>query len=77
MRRDGNVSRSDGDIRDRHRGCERTGAWPFRAGSLRFSGGITGARGHVGDNRRLNRLVTAAKRPGHVATSHPVNGCPP
>jgi hypothetical protein len=45
-------------------------------GTLQFSGGITGARGHVGDNWGLKRLIGAAKHPGRLATTHFVYGCP-
>jgi hypothetical protein len=45
-------------------------------GSLLFSGGITGARGHVGDNWGTKRLVSAAGHPGRLVTTHSVYGCP-
>ena len=51
-----------------------------KAGRLLFSGGITGARGHEGDNAGLDTLITLAQggvRPG-VATAPartPVYGC--
>jgi len=45
-------------------------------GTLRFSGGITGARGHVGDNWGLRSLVAAGAHSGRDATIHAVYGCP-
>lgn len=46
------------------------------AGTLQFAGGITGARGHVGENVALASL--RARLGGHAtsAPSHPVYGCP-
>lgn len=45
-------------------------------GTLRFSGGLTGARGHLGSNRGLD-LVTSLLRTGACqAGSAPVYGCP-
>jgi hypothetical protein len=44
-------------------------------GRLRFSGGITGARGHVGDNASLDRAVGALEARDSVPASGPVFGC--
>ena len=45
-------------------------------GCLRFSGGITAARGHVGDNVGRQSLVSLVHT-GSAATTHtPVFGCP-
>jgi len=46
------------------------------SGKLRFSGGITGARGHVGDNWGAKRLTNAVAHPELAATTHGVYGCP-
>jgi hypothetical protein len=45
-------------------------------GSLRFSGGITAARGHEGENDGLDAAVEAAAGRPALAATHPVFGCP-
>ena len=45
-----------------------------RAGQLVFSGGITGGRGHVGDNESRRDLI-AALRGGDQVLEHPIFGC--
>jgi hypothetical protein len=46
------------------------------AGKLLFAGGITGARGHMGDNAGLARIVSLV-RPGSAdRTASSVFGCP-
>jgi len=45
------------------------------AGQLLFSGGITGARGHEGDNLGLRRVVALAKEGKADRRSSPVFGC--
>jgi hypothetical protein len=49
-------------------------------GELRFSGGITSARGHMGGNEQQDRLLAAlaAAAPTSTAprTAGPVFGCP-
>jgi hypothetical protein len=47
-----------------------------RLGGLRFSGGITGSRGHRGDNAGMAAVIALGRGapPGHAAT--PVYGCP-
>jgi hypothetical protein len=44
-------------------------------GALRFSGGITAARGHVGENDGVDRALAAIGSPGRVASGSPVFGC--
>jgi hypothetical protein len=44
-------------------------------GRLRFSGGITGARGHFGDNASLDRAVGSLSGGVERAASSPVYGC--
>ena len=44
-------------------------------GALLFSGGITGARGHAGDNAGRSSIVTLLNRAGAVTTSTNVFGC--
>lgn len=44
-------------------------------GSLVFSGGITGARGHVGDNAGRQLLLAQLARATGVARAHAVFGC--
>jgi hypothetical protein len=46
------------------------------AGQLRFSGGITAARGHEGDNPGRRGLLTALDGEAPEALHHPVFGCP-
>jgi hypothetical protein len=45
-----------------------------RNGRLTFSGGITGGRGHVGDNESRRDLIVAL-RGGDFAHEHPIFGC--
>jgi hypothetical protein len=45
-----------------------------REGRLTFSGGITGARGHIGDNEGRRGLVAALHGSDH-AHEHPIFGC--
>jgi len=47
-----------------------------RDGALRFSGGITGSRGHEGDNPGLSALTEALGPAGGRGTNAPVYGCP-
>jgi hypothetical protein len=44
-------------------------------GRLVFSGGITAARGHVGDNLGLERAVASLRADGATCGSSPVFGC--
>jgi hypothetical protein len=45
-------------------------------GQLQFSGGITGTRGHVGDNRHLQQVInTLAGNGGGQSPFAPVYGC--
>ncbi len=71
------VVADDGGARSRAFGALTSGhaALFDAAGRLRFAGGITGARGHAGDNEgRASVLALLADRP---ASSHtPVFGCP-
>ena len=46
-----------------------------RAGRLAFSGGITGARGHVGDNDGRRGLILALRDGAIRPNEHPVFGC--
>lgn len=43
-------------------------------GTLMYSGGITGARGHVGDNAGRRDMIAALRGDGH-APEHPIFGC--
>jgi hypothetical protein len=45
-------------------------------GTLRFSGGITAARGHEGDNTGRDAVVALAMGEAPAASSTPVFGCP-
>lgn len=45
-------------------------------GRLQFSGGITGSRGHVGDNVGLRTIKQLLQRPVPTAEQHAVFGCP-
>lgn len=45
------------------------------AGKLQFSGGITTARGHAGDNAGRRRLIAALRTPDHRQSGAPVFGC--
>lgn len=45
-------------------------------GRLLFSGGITGARGHVGDNYGLQQVSSHLRKHTVSATEGPVFGCP-
>jgi hypothetical protein len=44
-------------------------------GRLLFSGGITGARGHVGDNVGLQRAIASLRADGPTCGTSPVFGC--
>jgi hypothetical protein len=44
-------------------------------GNLQFSGGITGARGHVGDNTGQQRVLDLVNRGTADAHDHAVFGC--
>jgi hypothetical protein len=44
-------------------------------GTLLFSGGITGARGHAGDNAGRASIVALLNRAGAATTSTNVFGC--
>jgi hypothetical protein len=46
-----------------------------RGGTLMFSGGITGGRGHVGDNDGRRGLAAALQGGGHGDHDHPIFGC--
>jgi hypothetical protein len=46
-----------------------------REGRLAFSGGITGARGHVGDNEGRRDLIAALHEGSEHAREHPIFGC--
>lgn len=45
-------------------------------GRLLFSGGITGARGHVGDNYGLQQVASLLRKHTASAAEGPVFGCP-
>jgi hypothetical protein len=45
------------------------------AGRLEFSGGVTGARGHVGDNEGRRDLIAALHEGSEHAQEHPIFGC--
>ena len=45
-------------------------------GRLKFSGGITGARGHIGDNFGLRRVMSLLRGAEPDRTDSPVFGCP-
>jgi hypothetical protein len=45
------------------------------AGNLVFSGGITGARGHEGDNAGAERLASVLRGRGNAGATTPVFGC--
>ncbi len=45
-------------------------------GRLKFSGGITGARGHIGDNFGLRRVTSLLSGAEPDRTDSPVFGCP-
>lgn len=45
-------------------------------GALLFSGGITGARGHAGDNDGRSSLVALLSKAGNATTGTRVFGCP-
>jgi hypothetical protein len=45
------------------------------AGRLRFSGGITAARGHAGDNLGRSAIVELLEGDSPTATATPVFGC--
>jgi len=46
------------------------------AGRLAFSGGITGGRGHIGDNLGLQRILAVLHGEQPDRTDSPVFGCP-
>ena len=46
-----------------------------RAGELRFAGGVTGSRGHVGDNIGRRQLAAAVAAADDTVARHPVFGC--
>jgi hypothetical protein len=46
------------------------------AGRLEFSGGITGARGHIGDNLGLKRVLAVLRGEKTDRDDSPVFGCP-
>jgi len=46
-----------------------------REGGLLFSGGITGARGHVGDNAGRRDVITALHDDRDDSHEHPIFGC--
>src|SRR5207244_3650897 len=45
-------------------------------GKLEFSGGITGARGHIGDNLGLKRILAVLRGEPADRSDSPVFGCP-
>jgi len=45
-------------------------------GQLEFSGGITGARGHIGDNLGLQRILAILRGVAVDRSDSPVFGCP-
>ena len=45
-------------------------------GRLQFSGGITGARGHIGDNLGMQRIISLLSGGQADRTDSPVFGCP-
>lgn len=46
-----------------------------RNGTLTFSGGITGARGHIGDNDGRRDVITALRGGSDHSHQHPIFGC--
>jgi hypothetical protein len=47
-----------------------------REGALVFDGGITGSRGHAGENAGATALLEILTKGGNVSTRTPVFGCP-
>jgi len=45
------------------------------AGTLQFAGGITGSRGHAGDNVGRRMVAQAVESPHPIAAEHEVFGC--
>jgi hypothetical protein len=45
-------------------------------GQLIYSGGITGSRGHAGDNNGLDSIISLANKETTTASNNPVFGCP-
>ena len=65
---DGSITRAFGAITSGHVALYDT------SGSLRYEGGITGSRGHAGDNEGRRNLIDAIDR--RDAPRWPVFGCP-
>lgn len=74
----GVMLRADGDGSLRRAFGARTSGAAFLyspAGRLMFSGGITGSRGHAGDNDSLDALVRAVRGVGSASGRGPRNDC--
>ena len=72
------VMRDDAGVKAREFGAETSGQIVLydARGSLVFSGGITGSRGHVGDNPGRTALVGLLNDPASDARTTSVFGCP-
>ena len=69
----------DGQGREAHVFAARTSGQCFlydRLGNLQFAGGITGSRGHEGDNQGLSRLEAALDQEQGIGILSPTFGCP-
>lgn len=71
------VNADTGGLEARRFGAETSGSVLLysAAGRLLFKGGITGARGHVGDNAGENAIATLLKGERAQAQQTPVFGC--
>ena len=72
------VLRDDDGVEAQRFGVETSGQTLLynARGEVIFSGGITGSRGHEGDNASAAALVTLLKHGAHEATRTSVFGCP-
>lgn len=72
------VVRDDGGVEARRFGTQTSGQTLLYGadGRLRFSGGITGARGHPGDNAGRAAILTLLDRKDPQQSGSPVFGCP-
>ncbi|MBU6454242.1 MAG: RedB protein [Cyanobacteria bacterium REEB67] len=69
----------DGQGREANAFAARTSGQCFlydRLGHLQFAGGITGSRGHEGDNQGLCRLEAALDQKQSIGILSPTFGCP-
>ncbi len=65
------------DVETRRFGCYTSGQALLYSpeGKLRYQGGITGSRGHEGDNAGKSALLAALEQTAPAAASAPVYGC--